>query len=168
MMNISRTITSQYLAALEMLKQTISKCPESLWNRPEDRTKFWHIAFHVLFYTHFYLQEKEESFMPWIKHRREYVSLGNDPQSPEAQQQLIEPYTKDDLLEYLAFCQHEVAQRVPKLDLEATTGFYWLPFDKLELQIYSIRHLQQHTGELMERLGSSANVEIEWVGMKQP
>ena len=46
----------------------------------------------------------------------------------------------------------QVVERVTQLDLEAHSGFEWLPFGKLELQIYSIRHLQQHTGELMERL----------------
>ena len=55
---------------------------------------------------------------------------------------------------------------MPQLNLEATSGFEWLPFSKLELQIYTIRHIQQHTGELMERLGTRANVEIDWVGMK--
>ena len=37
---------------------------------------------------------------------------------------------------------------------------------KLELQIYNLRHLQQHTGELMERLGSRAGIDVDWVGMK--
>jgi len=27
------------------------------------------------------------------------------------------------------------------------SGFDWLPFDKLELQFYNIRHIMQHTGE---------------------
>jgi hypothetical protein len=36
----------------------------------------------------------------------------------------------------------------------------------LELQFYTIRHIQQHTGELMERLGSRADLEINWVGIK--
>jgi hypothetical protein len=53
------------------------------------------------------------------------------------------------------------------VDLEAASGFFWLPFDKLELQFYTIRHIQQHTGELMERLGTRANVEIDWVGMQR-
>jgi hypothetical protein len=36
--------------------------------------------------------------------------------------------------------------------------------NKFELQIYTIRHLQQHSGELMERLGSRANISVDWVG----
>ena len=165
-MNYSQIIISQYLAALEMLKQTITKCPESIWNSPSDKTKFWHIAYHALFYTHLYLQDSEADFTPWAKHRDEYQFIGQLPWPPHSAPHIGEPYDKDRLLEYLAFCQGQVAERVPQLDLEAASGFDWLPFGKLELQFYTIRHIQQHTGELMERLGSRADLEIYWVGMK--
>jgi hypothetical protein len=52
------------------------------------------------------------------------------------------------------------------MDLEAQSGFYWLPFGKLELQFYNIRHIQQHTGELCERVGAIGDIEVEWVGTK--
>jgi hypothetical protein len=165
-MDYSPIIISQYLAALEMLKQTIIKCPESIWNSPDDKTRFWHIVYHALFYTHLYLQDSEEDFTPWVKHRDEYQFIGQLPWPPHSQPHIGEPYDKDSLLEYLSFCQREVAERVPQLDLEAASGFDWLPFGKLELQFYTIRHIQQHTGELMERLGSRADLEIDWVGKK--
>jgi hypothetical protein len=165
-MNYSQIIISQYQAALEMLKETITKCPESIWNSPVDKTKFWHIAYHALFYTHLYLQDTEQAFKPWAKHRQEYQFIGQTPWPPHAPPKIGEPYDKESLLEYLAFCRQQVEERVPQLDLEAASGFSWLPFGKLELQIYTIRHLQQHTGELMERLGARADVEIHWVGSK--
>jgi hypothetical protein len=148
-----------------MLKQTIVKCPDPLWNDPGDKTKFWHIAYHALFYTHLYLQDTEQDFTPWSRHRDEYQFLGQLPWPPHAPPQIGEPYDKDTVLEYLAFCQHQVAERVPKVDLDAASGFHWQPFNKFELHIYTIRHIQQHTGELMERLGTRAGVELEWVGM---
>lgn len=70
------------------------------------------------------------------------------------------------MLKYLTFCQRQVIERVPQVNLEAASGFDRLPFSKLELLLYTIRHIQQHTGELMERLGSRAGVEIHWVGMQ--
>ena len=166
-MNLPEILISQYQATLEMLKQTIAQCPEPLWNSPGDKTKFWHIAYHTLFYTHLYLQDSEQTFTPWIKHRKEYQYLGRLPWPPHAPPQIGEPYDKDSLLEYLAFCQRQVAERVPPLNLEAASGFDWLPFNKLELQVYTIRHIQQHAGELMERLGTRAEIEIAWVGMKR-
>jgi hypothetical protein len=164
-MDDSKVIVSQYLAALEMLRQTITKCPDSIWNDPSDKTKFWHIAYHSLFYTHLYLQDSEQTFTPWSKHRQDCQYLGQVPGRPDWRPQFDEPYEKETVLEYLAFCQQHVADRVPQLSLEAASGFDWLPFGKLELQFYNIRHLQQHTGELMERLGTRANLELPWVGM---
>ena len=165
-MNYFEIIISQYQAALEMLKQAIAKCPDSIWNSPDDKTKFWHIAYHALFYTHLYLQDSEQTFTPWPKHRKEYQFIGQVPWPPHSPPRIGEPYDKDSVLEYLAFCQRQVAERVPQVNWEAACGFDWLPFSKLELQVYTIRHIQQHTGELMERLGARADVEINWVGMQ--
>ena len=36
----------------------------------------------------------------------------------------------------------------------------------LELQFNNIRHLQQHIGELCERLWVEEQIEIDWVGMQ--
>lgn len=165
-MNFSKVIVSQYLAALEMLKQAIVKCPDSIWNDHSDNTKFWHVASHALFYTHLYLQDSEQTFTPWYKHRPAYQYIGQVPWPPHSALHIGEPYEKETVLEYLAFCQQHVAERVPQLNLEAASGFDWLPFGKLELQFYTIRHIQQHTGELMERLGTRADLVLDWVGMK--
>jgi hypothetical protein len=163
-MNIPQILISQYLAALEMLKQAITKCPDSIWNDPADKTAFWRIAYHVLFYTHLYLQASEAAFIPWSEHRLDYQFLGPTPWPPHALPQIGEPYDRQSVLEYLAFCQAQAVEQVPHLDLEGSSGFDWLPFGKLELQFYNVRHLQQHTGELMERLGTRAALELDWVG----
>ena len=165
-MNYSEVIVSQYLAVLEMLKESIDQCPGSIWNDPNDKVKFWQIAYHALFYTHLYLQESEEAFTPWPKHRQGYHSLGHALQQQDSGPERVAPYEKDTVLEYLAFCQQQVVERVPRLNLEAGSGFDWLLFGKLELQFYTIRHIQQHTGELMERLGTRADLELPWVGMR--
>ena len=73
-MDFSKIIISQYLAALEMLRRTVVQCPDALWDNPDDKTKVWHIAYHVLFYTHLYLQDSEETFTPWAKHREQLAA----------------------------------------------------------------------------------------------
>ena len=163
-MDIHTVIRSQYLASLEMLKQAIVKCPDSLWNASEDKAKFWHVAYHALFYAHLYLQATEKDFQPWAKHRDEYQFMGRVPWPPHDPPKIGDPYTKGELLEYVAVVQEQVGQRVAAIDLDAASGFDWLPFGKLELQFYNIRHTQQHTGELYERLGSRAAIELDWVG----
>ena len=165
-MTIKEIITSQYLASLEMLKQAIEKCPESLWDDQAYKNKFWHIAYHVLFYTHLYLQPSERDFIPWENHRDESEFMGPLPWPPHREPQIGQPYRKAEVIEYLAVVQRQVAETVASLDMDGASGFDWLPFGKLELQFYNIRHVQQHTGELCERLGESANVDIDWAGMK--
>jgi len=160
-MNYTDAIISQYLASLEMLRHTITGCPEDLWDRDEDRNRSWHIAYHALFYTHLYLQDSLAAFTPWAKHRPRYERLDPLPQDAE-------PYDKATVLEYLAFCQAQVADRVPQVQLDGESGFHWLPFTKFELQLYNIRHIQQHTGELMERLGTRAPVAADWVARRHP
>jgi hypothetical protein len=147
-MNMHRAIQSQYLASLEMLKQVIVKCPETLWDAPGNQDKFWRKSYHALFYAHLYLQNAEKDFVPWEKH--------HDPDGEM-------PFTKEEVLEYLSFVEQEVIDCVPRTNLEAESGFYWLPFDKLELQLYNLRHIQHHTGELYERLGTQENIELDWI-----
>lgn len=164
-MNIQTVITSQFHAALDMLEQAVTRCPAALWDDPADKNRFWQVAYHTLFYVHLYLQPTEADFTPWARHRP-----GADDMDPPAQpdiEQPATPYTQADVLDYLAFCRDEVDRLIPVLDLAAASGFYWLPFNKLELQIYSIRHVQQHAGELYERLGARAQIELAWVGKKR-
>jgi hypothetical protein len=162
-MKVKETIKSQYNAALEMLKQAVEACPESLWSDPQYESPFWHVAYHALFFAHLYLQPHEKDFVPWEKHQKRFVSLASDIDEGERG----EWYGKEDVLAYLALCRQQVEEQVAALDLEAESGFHWLPFDKLELQFYNIRHIQQHTGELYERLGAAGGPELHWVGMKR-
>jgi hypothetical protein len=164
-MNIKKVIQSQYHATLAMLEQAIVKCPASLWDDPGSKDRFWHIAYHALFYTHLYLQSSEEEFEPWAKHRDEYEFMGALPWPPHKEPKIGEAYRKEEVLEYYKLCHKLVEEQVAALDLEAESGFSWLPFGKLELQFYNIRHLQLHTGELCERLGTQAGIDVDWVGM---
>ena len=160
-------IRSQYLATLAMLAQAVEKCPDKLWNAPSDQAKFWQIAYHGLFYTHLYLQPSEADFTPWVNHRADYQFMGPIPWDNNRLPQIGAPYTKADILAYVAFCRQAVDRQVPALDFSASSGFSWIPMNKFELQIYNIRHLQQHAGELMERLGSRAGISGDWVGMEK-
>src|SRR5262245_22629850 len=157
-------IISQYSAALEMMRQTILKCPDSFWYIAPIRNQFWRVAYHVLFYTHFYLHPTEKDFVPWLKHRNEVESyVKEEPEQPDAKS-----YSREESLEYLDFCLEQVQSQIAGLDLHAASGFSWLPFNKLELQFYNIRHLQQHVGELSEQLSDKTGIEITWVGSKSP
>jgi len=163
-MDVKATIVSQYLAALEMMKQVIEKCPNAVWLNADHPNFFWHVAYHALFYTHLYLQPQEADFIPWTKHRRNLNSFGPPHWAPEEEVEPGEPLSQAEVLDYLALCQQEVQTQTLNLDLEAPSGFDWIPLNKLDLQFYNIRHLQHHVGELSQRLWAEAGVEINWVG----
>ena len=159
-MDIQSAIIDQYGAALEMLQQAIIQCPPACWDNPQDRKQFWLVAYHALFYTYLYLHDNLTTFKPWAKHRAEIHRLGALPESPE----IGKPYSRDEILEFLDLCRQTVVDQVSALDPQAESGFEWLPFSKLELQLYNIRHLQHHTAELIEWLGANAGIDVDWVG----
>jgi hypothetical protein len=163
-MTVTDAFRSQYLASLEMLRHAIDRCPASLWNDPEPKNRFWHVAYHVLFYTHLYLQETERSFEPWRRHRPNHQFLGPLPEPPHSLPEIGEPYTREELIEYADLCRDEVQARLSGLDLDAASGFSWIPLNKAELQMYNIRHLQHHAGQLIDRLRTREGIRIDWVG----
>lgn len=156
-MNPKPIIKSQYKASLAMLRQAIEKCPEALWTDASYQNPFWRLAYHTLIYTHFYLSPREEDFVPWDKFQKDLQLLGREIPGTRV-------YSRAELLDYLALVLDQVEIQVEALDLDTESGFDWLPFNKLELQFYNIRHIQQHTGELCERLGAHGEVEVAWVG----
>jgi len=163
-MTTKEIIRSQYQATLEMLNQAITQCPEDLWADTKFKNQFWQIAYHALFYTHLYLQPSENEFIPWEKHNENYHSFEAISSTSPDESEVV-AYKQDEVLEYLSLCRQEVDTQVATLNLEAESGFPWIPFNKQELQFYNIRHLQHHTGELCERLGTLADIDIKWVGM---
>src|SRR5277367_2166721 len=149
-------IVHQFHSSLRMLGKAIEMCPEPLWLVATGLSpnRYWHIAYHALFYTHFYLAPSEKDFEPWQHFRPDYNYLGEIPSKPGFTTQIDVPYTRNELIEYLDFCHAEVDKQIPKVDFDAPSGFYWLPFNKLELQFYNMRHLAHHTGQLSTRLRS--------------
>jgi DinB superfamily len=154
-------IARQYAAALKMLRRAIELCPDELWADASYRNQFWHIAYHTLFYAHLYSQRNEVAFQPWPKHKEAIRMLGG---GLPAEELASLAYSKAELLEYHELCCAEVAARVAETNLEADSGFYWLPFNKFELQLYNIRHIQHHTGQLTERLRHVADIGVPWIG----
>ncbi|HUJ22101.1 MAG TPA: DinB family protein [Bryobacteraceae bacterium] len=162
-LSVRDVLARQYRAGLEMLREAVAVCPESLWAAPEYPNRFWHIAYHALFYTHLYLQAGEAEFHAWTKHKQNYNFLGPLPWPPHERLVIATPYSKQEILDYQRICRKEIDAKVPSLDLAAASGFSWIPFSKLELQLYSIRHLQHHTGQLADRLRTAAGIGLKWV-----
>lgn len=162
-MDIRAALHSQFHAALSMLAESVEKCPDSEWTSERYTSPTWRIAYHALFYTHLYLQKNIGEFHAWIGHREKAEDLSVPLETSQAKGVDIEPFTRQEIREYLAFLRTEVDARLSEVNLEGPSGFDWLPFSKLELQVYNLRHLQQHVGEIDQRLGE-AGMEVHWIG----
>jgi hypothetical protein len=165
-MDVRSALQSQYHAALATLRDVIVQCPESLWNDPADSSApFWRVAYHTLFYAHFYLQQNQEAFTPWDRHRDEAQQISGVPQAGGDRPKAGEPYTRDDLLGYCDICDGMIDPGVDALDLSAPQcGFPWYEMSTLEHQIVNIRHIQHHAAALASRLRRSAGIAVNWVG----
>jgi hypothetical protein len=165
-------LESQYHAALAMLRPTLEHCPDDVWFDRNPVNAFWQIAYHTLFYTHLYLQPNEAAFRPWERHQKGIQHLGGAPgraADPNNTLPLIaEPYSRADVMAYWDFCEQMVDGGLATLDLNAPeSGFSWYKVSKLEHQLISIRHIQHHTAQLMDRLRATTNIGVAWVGSRR-
>lgn len=161
-------LKSQYHASLNMLAEAIEKCPEELLTSSEFKNTFWQLAYHTLFFTHLYLCRSNEDFIPWTKHKKDNQNpdgIAGDP-DPDSKLPLIpEPYTKQELLEYLDFCKSIVDDFVDDMDLGSSeSGFSWYPISKFEHQLVNLRHLQHGAAQLADRLRLKSDIGVRWSG----
>lgn len=67
-----RSLINQFHAALSMLHDCVSKCPDENWSNKVGNFPFWHVVYHAVFYTDLYLSRNEQSFTPPSFHRENY------------------------------------------------------------------------------------------------
>lgn len=157
-MDYTKFLKDQYNSTLNMLVQAVEKCPDELWNSPEFLNKFWHISYHALYFADLYTQKSVDEFSPYKICKKDFQFLKND----EINNDNSIHYTKSEILGYYQYLAKEIPERLDKTDMEDEAEFYWIPFSKYELNIYNIKHIQHHTGQLFERLRNN-NVDLKWV-----
>jgi hypothetical protein len=164
-MDVQSALKSQYHAALRTLHDVIDKCPDEMWNDPADSAPFWRVVYHTLFFAHFYLQQSQEGFRPWSKHRDEAQYISSLPREENRPPKPCVPFTRGELLEYCKECDGMIDAGVDALDLSAPQcGFPWYKMPTLEHQIVNIRHIQHHAAILSSRLRCSAGIAVNWAG----
>lgn len=168
-MDVETALKSQYHAALATLRQAVEKCPDDLWVADGFPSPYWQVAYHTLFFTHFYLQPDEKAFTAWENHRDEYHFLEALPWPPHRPPNLETPYTKSEVMAYWRECDAMIDAGIDRLDLDADDcGFWWYDISKMEHQIMNTRHIQHHAAQLADRLRSAAAIEIDWIGGRPP
>lgn len=171
-------LAQQFRASLGMLAGCVERCPDDLWANPDpafddgDRIihrAFWRIAFHAVYFTHLYLGQGEDSFQPppaeSAVRRAESEGMWSPPWILEPYEMPVQtaPFSKHDILEYIAFVDGLVDRTIDSLNLEAEeTGFRWYKsMSKLSHELMNLRHLQGHVGQLSEHL-LARGIDPDW------
>lgn len=155
-----------------MVGEALRDCPDDLWEQRlwEDQpdqwvaagfSTFWYLGYHTLFWLDLYLTGAEEGFAPPAPFA--LVEM-------EAGEVLPRTYTREELLGYLDYCRrtcHETISAMSHEQAQQLCRFSWgeLPF--AELQLYNLRHVQEHGAQLRMFLGQRAGKSTEWVPQAQ-
>lgn len=153
-----RLVRSQFDAALDMLDECLRVCPDAKWKSKVGKYAFWHVAYHTLYCTDLYTAN---SGAAWKTHPRFHPGGMADVEG-EYPSRLM---TRKELIAYTAHVRklvHASLKRETSASLRGPAGFEWLSFTRAELPIYSLRHVQHHTGQLSAFL-RRAKVKTRWV-----
>lgn len=165
-------LKSQYRAALATLRQTIERCPETIWFDTKHTNAFWQVAYHTLFFAHLYMLPNEAAYQPWKGHVKDaqYPDCIPGPPIEGSDLPLLpEPYTKTQALEYCTFCEEQIDLVIDSIDLYSEeSGFYWYKVPKLEHLIINLRHIQHGAAQLADRLRNEKDIATDWFGARRP
>ncbi len=149
----------QFGAAIDMFDDAISLCPDHLWTavlwKDSDDVQYgqvWFVAYHTLFWLDLYLSGYSDGFAPPAPFIR-----GKLPEKP---------YTKDQIRTYLDHCRRKCQSTIETLTDEQARRrctFDWVEASFLEMQVYNMRHVQEHAAQLSLLLGQHDVPGLDWV-----
>jgi hypothetical protein len=157
---VKTSIWQQFGATIDMLDDALNACPDALWTASlwkdsdgiEEYSQFWFIVYHTLFWLDLYLTGVSENFAPPPPFKRGVL--------PE------KPYTKDQLHTYLLQCRRKCQTTIEALtddQARQPCKFEWGEANFLELQLYNLRHVQEHASQLNFLLGRNEVLAPDWV-----
>ena len=152
-------VWQQFGAAIDTLDDALRLCPDhlwtlTLWKDDEDPRygQFWFIAYHALSWLDLFLTGSQKGFTPPPPFIR-----GKLPE---------QPYTKDQIKWYLDHCRAKSKATIEALTDEKARQicvFEWMEPTYLELQLYSMRHIQEHAAQLNLVLGQHDITGQDWI-----
>jgi hypothetical protein len=162
----------QFGAAIDMLGDALRDCPDELWEKRlwDDQpdqwvaagfSTFWYLGYHTLFWLDLYLTGAEEGFAP---------PAPFDVVEMEEGEALPRTYTRAELLGYLDYCRRTCQEIISALSHEQAARvcrFAWGELSFAELQLYNLRHVQEHGAQLRMFLGQQAGASASWVSQAQ-
>ncbi|HKQ58316.1 MAG TPA: DinB family protein [Candidatus Eisenbacteria bacterium] len=164
-------LKNQYHQALATLREAIELCPDDLWLDTGPTNAFWQVAYHALFFAHFYLGQNAASFRPWAEHQRDNQNedgIAGDPDPKSTLPLIPRPYSKEQVLRYWATVDDMVDGAVDAMDLTRSESGFHYRMSKLEHQLVNLRHIQHHAAQLADRLRDALDIGVKWKGGSRP
>jgi hypothetical protein len=164
--NLKTSIWEQFGASIDYLADTMSACPDHLWqaplwqtpDKPPEMAQFWYVVYHSLFWLDLYLTGAEEGFLPPKPFTLiEQYDVGPLPERV---------YTKAELQAYLNDCRRKCKETIEGLTDEMAQRhcqFSWGECSFLELLVYNLRHVHGHASQLNMLLGQHDVSVVDWV-----
>ncbi len=151
-------IWQQFGAAIDMLENALTACPDELWSDRSQRPEFWYIVYHTLFFLDLYLSDSLAGFTPPMPFNLDEL----DPAGllPD------KPYTKDELHTYLEHGRKKCRATIAALTDEKARqrcGIDWHDISNAELLLYNMRHVQHHAAQLNLILRQTVDAAPRWV-----
>ena len=110
-------ISRQFAAAIQMLRSAVEACLDNLWDERTQGTPFWHLAYHALFYTDFYLSDDANTFQARDFHVGKANFLpGNYQQYGGVVTTPGKAFTRAQLLDYADHCLRKERRNVQQAD----------------------------------------------------
>jgi hypothetical protein len=168
----SEMLWRQFGAAIDMLGDALRDCPDELWEKrlwPDQADQwvaagfsaFWYLGYHTLFWLDLYLVGAEEGFAP---------PAPFDLVEMEPGEVLPRTYAREELLRYLEYCRRKCQETIGALSNEQAyrlCRFSWGELPYAELQLYNLRHVQEHAAQLLMFLGQQAGKSASWASQAQ-
>ena len=158
----------QFGAALDMFEESVHACPDELWTAsmwtPDPQqpiwSQVWYNVLHVLKWLDRYLSGAGLDSVPPPPFR--FIEINGDP-VPE------HVYTKDELLTYLAQCREKCRVTIVNLTDERAQeilDYGWMRLPFAELQMYNMRHVQEHAAQLSLFIGQHTQAHtLDWISI---
>lgn len=142
-----------------MMDDCIQRCPEEHWDGLVAKYPFWMVAYHTLCFVDLYLSPGQDAFQL----RPEFHPRGWEEFEGEFPSRR---FSKGEILRYLQVCLEKARTTFAaetEESLTGPTGHERRNFSRHELHVYSLRHIQHHTGQLsafVRKVGGDP----KWIG----
>ena len=160
---IKQYLKNQYEAALGMLKQCVEQYDKDVWTDTGTHSNpAWHIAYHAIFYANIYCAASDKEIVHWPGEAPEHHIMGETPWPPHEKFVPERSYSQKEILAFLDHVSKHIPAYLEALETDKDCWPSWYNIKQLEFHINNLRHIQHHTGQLLERQCNVRRISVNW------